>query len=67
MSIIRNMENRSFIPMTTRIMIAPRVKLAREAVTTLDVVSKKAWSTSNLQRSIIMFAKSSPVFRNLKY
>jgi hypothetical protein len=30
-------------------MTTPRVKLANEAVTTLDVVTKKACSTSNLK------------------
>lgn len=35
--------------MTTMIMMTPREKLASDAVTTLDVVNKNAWATSNLK------------------
>ena len=41
--------NSKFILMTTMIMTTPRVKLASDAVTTLEVVSRRAWSSSNLE------------------
>ena len=41
--------NTKVLLMTTMIMTTPRVKLASDAVTTLDVVSRRAWSSSNLE------------------
>ncbi len=53
--------------MTTRIMITPRVKLAREAVTTLDVVSNKAWSMSNLKGEYLQINELFLVLKNVPF
>ena len=45
-------------------MTTPRVKLANEAVTTLEVVSKKACSTSNLKSDIQIKIKLKNFHRN---
>lgn len=49
--------------MTTRIMTTPNEKLASEAVTTLDVVSSRAWWTSKLGKFKVDLGRA---FKNVR-